>query len=228
MVGVLGCMAERLKGKLLDSERLADLVVGPDAYRQLPGIINALQGSASSSSSGRSGSSGSSAAAAGALDPVAVQLSLEETYADITPLRPVGRVGAFLSVSALLLCAWGSPLSMIGLERLGAAWHGVVWMRGTHTTITITLTIILLYPTTPGGVHLVCTVFALCMNTLPTYTHPADHARLQQHVQLLHSAPHARPRAKPARSFHPTGSGAAGWRGGAGGHAAGPECEQLC
>ncbi|KAF6256051.1 CDK5 regulatory subunit associated protein 1 [Scenedesmus sp. NREL 46B-D3] len=42
-VGVLGCMAERLKAKLLDSQRLADLVVGPDAYRDLPRILAAVQ-----------------------------------------------------------------------------------------------------------------------------------------------------------------------------------------
>src|SRR5215218_7867209 len=39
LVGVLGCMAERLKGKLLEEEKLVDLVVGPDAYRSLPALI---------------------------------------------------------------------------------------------------------------------------------------------------------------------------------------------
>lgn len=43
VVGVLGCMAERLKSKLLDQQKLADLVVGPDAYRDLPRIIAAVQ-----------------------------------------------------------------------------------------------------------------------------------------------------------------------------------------
>lgn len=43
MVGVLGCMAERLKSRLLDQQKLADLVVGPDAYRDLPRIIAAVQ-----------------------------------------------------------------------------------------------------------------------------------------------------------------------------------------
>lgn len=43
VVGVLGCMAERLKSRLLDQEKLADLVVGPDAYRDLPRIITAVQ-----------------------------------------------------------------------------------------------------------------------------------------------------------------------------------------
>lgn len=43
IVGVLGCMAERLKSKLLDQQKLADLVVGPDAYRDLPRIIAAVQ-----------------------------------------------------------------------------------------------------------------------------------------------------------------------------------------
>ena len=43
MVGVLGCMAERLKERLLDTERLADIVAGPDAYRDLPLLIEAVQ-----------------------------------------------------------------------------------------------------------------------------------------------------------------------------------------
>ena len=43
IVGVLGCMAERLKHKLLDVDQLADLVAGPDAYRDLPRLLTALQ-----------------------------------------------------------------------------------------------------------------------------------------------------------------------------------------
>lgn len=43
LIGVLGCMAERLKTKLLDVEKLADLVVGPDAYRDLPNLLQKLQ-----------------------------------------------------------------------------------------------------------------------------------------------------------------------------------------
>eukprot|EP00878_Enallax_costatus_P021379 GHUV01022629.1.p1 GENE.GHUV01022629.1~~GHUV01022629.1.p1 ORF type:complete len:498 (+),score=140.32 GHUV01022629.1:314-1807(+) len=70
VVGVLGCMTERLKSKLLDEQRLADLVVGPDAYRDLPRIIQAVQ----------AGEARGSAA-------MNVQLSLEETYADIMPVR---------------------------------------------------------------------------------------------------------------------------------------------
>ena len=66
LVGVLGCMAERLKAKLLEEEKLVDLVVGPDAYRDLPNLINAAD-------EGEKG--------------VNVFLSREETYADISPLR---------------------------------------------------------------------------------------------------------------------------------------------
>ena len=66
LVGVLGCMAERLKEKLLDEEKLVDLVVGPDAYRDLPGLI-------STADEGGKG--------------VNVFLSREETYADISPVR---------------------------------------------------------------------------------------------------------------------------------------------
>ena len=42
-MGVLGCMAERLKDRLLDTDRLADIVAGPDAYRDLPRLIDAVQ-----------------------------------------------------------------------------------------------------------------------------------------------------------------------------------------
>ena len=65
-VGVLGCMAERLKSKLLEEEKLVDLVVGPDAYRDLPNLLARVD-------DGEKG--------------VNVLLSREETYADISPLR---------------------------------------------------------------------------------------------------------------------------------------------
>lgn len=45
VLGVLGCMAERLKGKLLEGDKLVDLVAGPDAYRDLPRLIAAVQAS---------------------------------------------------------------------------------------------------------------------------------------------------------------------------------------
>ena len=66
VVGVLGCMAERLKSKFLEEEKLVDLVVGPDAYRDLPNLINKVE-------------DGNKA--------VNVILSREETYADISPVR---------------------------------------------------------------------------------------------------------------------------------------------
>ncbi len=66
LVGVLGCMAERLKEKLLEEEKLVDIVVGPDAYRSLPVLLHEAQG-------GQRG--------------VNVLLSREETYADINPVR---------------------------------------------------------------------------------------------------------------------------------------------
>jgi tRNA-2-methylthio-N6-dimethylallyladenosine synthase len=66
LVGVLGCMAERLKSKFLEEEKLVDLVVGPDAYRSLPGLILGAD-------DGQKG--------------VNVLLSREETYADISPVR---------------------------------------------------------------------------------------------------------------------------------------------
>lgn len=78
MVGVLGCMAERLKTKLLEEEKLVDLVVGPDAYRDLPKLVGTAE-------------SGQKA--------VNVFLSREETYADINPMRLDNNgVTAFISI----------------------------------------------------------------------------------------------------------------------------------
>jgi tRNA-2-methylthio-N6-dimethylallyladenosine synthase len=78
LVGVLGCMAERLKSKFLEEERLVDLVVGPDAYRSLPDLIATAE-------DGEKG--------------VNVFLSREETYADIAPVRlDSNGVTAFISI----------------------------------------------------------------------------------------------------------------------------------
>lgn len=78
VVGVLGCMAERLKAAFLEEEKLVDIVVGPDAYRSLPGLIEGA-------------SSGQKA--------VNVLLSREETYADIAPIRLNSNgVSAFVSI----------------------------------------------------------------------------------------------------------------------------------
>jgi len=77
-IGVLGCMAERLKAKLLEEEQLVDLVVGPDAYKDLPNLLKQVE-------------SGQPA--------VNVLLSREETYADITPVRlGGGGVLAFVTI----------------------------------------------------------------------------------------------------------------------------------
>lgn len=79
LVGVLGCMAERLKAQFLEEERLVDLVVGPDAYRTLPGLI---------------------AEADSGQKAVNVLLSREETYADIAPIRLNSNgVTAFVSIT---------------------------------------------------------------------------------------------------------------------------------
>lgn len=78
LVGILGCMAERLKSNLLEEEKLVDLVVGPDAYRTLPGLIEEA-------------GSGQKA--------VNVLLSRDETYADISPVRLESNgVSAFISI----------------------------------------------------------------------------------------------------------------------------------
>jgi tRNA A37 methylthiotransferase MiaB len=85
VVGVLGCMAERLKHKLLERDRLVDLVVGPDAYRDLPNLIETI--------SPREIKNGENAATA-----INVQLSVEETYADIIPMRHSSEHSVFLSI----------------------------------------------------------------------------------------------------------------------------------
>ena len=78
LVGVLGCMAERLKSKFLEEEKLVDIVVGPDAYRTLPGLVEEAE-------------SGQKA--------VNVLLSREETYADIAPVRyDSNGISAFVSI----------------------------------------------------------------------------------------------------------------------------------
>ena len=78
MVGILGCMAERLKSKLLDEEKIVDLVVGPDAYRDLPNLVKKVD-------------DGQKA--------VNTFLSREETYADISPVRLNSNgVTAFISI----------------------------------------------------------------------------------------------------------------------------------
>jgi tRNA-2-methylthio-N6-dimethylallyladenosine synthase len=77
-IGVLGCMAERLKSKLLEEEKLVDLVVGPDAYRNIPDLLIDVE----------SGNRG-----------INVLLSREETYADISPVRLNSNgITAFISI----------------------------------------------------------------------------------------------------------------------------------
>jgi tRNA-2-methylthio-N6-dimethylallyladenosine synthase len=77
-VGVLGCMAERIRDQIIEEEQLVDLVVGPDAYRDIPRLLEQVD-------DGRKA--------------VNVLLSLEETYADIAPVRTVGNgVTAFVSI----------------------------------------------------------------------------------------------------------------------------------
>jgi tRNA-2-methylthio-N6-dimethylallyladenosine synthase len=79
MVGVMGCMAERLKAKFLEEEKIVDIVVGPDAYRDLPQLIETVEGGQKA---------------------VNVLLSRDETYADINPVR-LGSNGitAFISIT---------------------------------------------------------------------------------------------------------------------------------
>ena len=79
LVGVLGCMAERLKQKLLEEEKIVDIVAGPDAYRDLPRLVETAESGQKS---------------------VNVFLSREETYADISPVRlDENGVSAFITIT---------------------------------------------------------------------------------------------------------------------------------
>jgi len=78
IIGILGCMAERLKVSLLEEEKLVDIVVGPDAYRDLPNLLKAVEDGNRS---------------------INVILSLEETYSEISPIRLNSNgVTAFVSI----------------------------------------------------------------------------------------------------------------------------------
>ncbi|WP_445453936.1 tRNA (N6-isopentenyl adenosine(37)-C2)-methylthiotransferase MiaB [Flavobacterium sp. 25HG05S-40] len=78
-VGVLGCMAERLKEKFLDEEKIVDMVVGPDAYKDLPNLLKEVE-------DGR--------------DAINVILSKEETYGDVSPVRLMSNgVTALVSIT---------------------------------------------------------------------------------------------------------------------------------
>ncbi len=78
IIGVLGCMAERLKEKLIEEEKLVDIIAGPDSYRELPQLVSI---------------------AATGQKAVNVLLSREETYADISPVRmDENHVSAFISI----------------------------------------------------------------------------------------------------------------------------------
>jgi tRNA-2-methylthio-N6-dimethylallyladenosine synthase len=98
-IGIIGCMAERLKEKLLETEQLVDIVVGPDAYRQLPVLI---------------------AEAGAGHKAVNVLLSREETYADISPVR-MDRNGVSSFVSIMRgcnnMCAYCVVPYVRGAER---------------------------------------------------------------------------------------------------------------
>jgi tRNA-2-methylthio-N6-dimethylallyladenosine synthase len=79
IIGILGCMAERLKKNLLEEEKLVDIVAGPDSYRDLPNLITEVEGGQKA---------------------VNVLLSRDETYADISPIRLDNTgVSAFVSIT---------------------------------------------------------------------------------------------------------------------------------
>jgi tRNA-2-methylthio-N6-dimethylallyladenosine synthase len=98
-IGIIGCMAERLKEKLLETEKLVDIVVGPDAYRELPNLVSEAE-------------AGHKA--------VNVLLSREETYADISPVRmDKNGVSSFVSImrGCNNMCAYCVVPYVRGAER---------------------------------------------------------------------------------------------------------------
>ena len=98
-IGIIGCMAERLKEKLIETEQLVDLVVGPDAYRELPVLIGEAEGGHKA---------------------VNVRLSREETYADISPVRmDKNGVSSFVSImrGCNNMCAYCVVPYVRGAER---------------------------------------------------------------------------------------------------------------
>jgi tRNA-2-methylthio-N6-dimethylallyladenosine synthase len=98
-IGILGCMAERLREKLLETEKLVDIVVGPDAYRELPSLVGEAE-------------AGHKA--------VNVLLSREETYADISPVRmDKNGVSSFVSImrGCNNMCAYCVVPYVRGAER---------------------------------------------------------------------------------------------------------------
>ena len=98
-IGVIGCMAERLKSSLLETEKLVDIVVGPDAYRELPSLISEAE-------------DGHKA--------VNVLLSREETYADIAPVRlDKNGVSSFIAImrGCNNMCAYCVVPYVRGTER---------------------------------------------------------------------------------------------------------------
>ena len=96
-IGIIGCMAERLKEKLLETEKLVDIVVGPDAYRELPLLVSEAE-------------SGHKA--------VNVLLSREETYADISPVRmDKNGVSSFVSIMRAAITCVHIVLCLMCVER---------------------------------------------------------------------------------------------------------------
>jgi tRNA-2-methylthio-N6-dimethylallyladenosine synthase len=98
-IGVIGCMAERLKEKLIETDQLVDIVVGPDAYRDLPALVTEAEGGHKA---------------------VNVFLSHEETYADISPVRmDKNGVSSFVSImrGCNNMCAYCVVPYVRGAER---------------------------------------------------------------------------------------------------------------
>ena len=98
-IGIIGCMAERLKEKLIETDQLVDIVVGPDAYRDLPSLVTEAEGGHKA---------------------VNVLLSREETYADISPVRmDKNGVSSFVSImrGCNNMCAYCVVPYVRGAER---------------------------------------------------------------------------------------------------------------
>ena len=118
MVGVLGCMAERLKKQFLEEEKIVDMVVGPDAYRDLPALVSKAE-------EGQKG--------------INVLLSREETYAEIAPVRlGTNGVSAFISIMRGCdnMCSFALCRLRVGANE--AATRSAFWRK--HNTFWIVAT----------------------------------------------------------------------------------------
>ena len=189
IVGLLGCMGERLKGKLLEEEKLVDVVCGPDAYRSLPRLLSQARVTGGS-----------------ALD---VALSLDETYADVAPVRE-GTDGVSAFVSIMRGCNNSARLAPALCVYCTICDASLASLMPRHLSYYAA-------SAAPSPTPL----------PAPTRVFAFDFALALASVLLLHRAAHPRPRALSSRGLDCRGGGAAGRRRLPRGDTARPECQLV-